>query len=123
MSIEPGQGQVQASSLHLGNTLILLPSKYETYSQLPGYLSSDTKQMPINNNCLANQTISTNMIIPGMSLELAKAPVQHVKTTLPPSIYFPGEAEIRYYLKATVNLPSFLKQNPRAVCPFDKLIL
>lgn len=51
----------------------------------------------------------------GMSLEMAKPPTSHTKTTLPPSIYFPGEAEIRYYLKCTVNLPGFLKQNPRAV--------
>jgi hypothetical protein len=45
----------------------------------------------------------------------ARAPTQHVKATLPPSIYFPGEAEIRYYLKVTVNRPSLLKENPRQV--------
>jgi hypothetical protein len=45
----------------------------------------------------------------------ARPPTQHVKATLPPSVYFPGEAEIRYYLKATVNRPSLLKENPRQV--------
>jgi hypothetical protein len=72
-------------------------------------------QVPINNACLQNQTVSTNMGFAGMSLEMAKPPTSHTKTTLPPSIYFPGEAEIRYYLKCTVNLPGILKQNPRAV--------
>ena len=28
---------------------------------------------------------------------------------------FPGEAEIRYYVKVTVNRPSLFKENPRAI--------
>ena len=51
----------------------------------------------------------------GLSLEIAKTPTKHVKTTLPPTLYFPGEAEIRYYCKVTVNRPQLLQQNPRAV--------
>jgi hypothetical protein len=54
-----------------------------------------------------------------MSLEMAKTPTQHVKQTLPPSLNgFPGEAEIRYYVKVTVNRPQFFKENPRAIANF-----
>jgi len=57
-----------------------------------------------------------------MALEVAKTPTQHVKTTLPPSLSgFPGEAEIRYYVKVTVNRPQFFKENPRAIANFTFL--
>jgi hypothetical protein len=61
-------------------------------------------------------SMGTNLSFAGFQLEMAKNPTHHVKATLPPSIYFPGEAEIRYYVKVTVNRPSLLKENPRAVC-------
>lgn len=32
---------------------------------------------------------------------------------------FPGEAEIRYYVKATVSRPNILKENARAYVPFN----
>src|SRR5947208_10264715 len=54
--------------------------------------------------------------------EFAKTPTQHIKTTLPPSLSgFPGEAEIRYYVKVTVNRPQFFKENPRAIGNFTLL--
>lgn len=41
--------------------------------------------------------------------------VKHVKKTLPPSISgFPGEAEIKYYVKATVVRPKFYQENMRS---------
>lgn len=49
----------------------------------------------------------------GLSIEVPGHPTSHVKATLPPSLYFPGEAEIRYYIKATVNRPGLLRENPR----------
>lgn len=46
----------------------------------------------------------------------------HIKATLPPSLSgFPGEAEIRYYAKVTVNRPQFFKENPRAIANFTML--
>jgi hypothetical protein len=58
----------------------------------------------------------------GIGLEVARTPTQHVKQTLPPSLNgFPGEAEIRYYVKVTVNRPQFFKENPRAVANFTFL--
>lgn len=49
-----------------------------------------------------------------------KTPHHHVKKTLPPTLVgFPGEAEIRYYVKATVSRPSLFKENARAYVPFN----
>lgn len=43
----------------------------------------------------------------------------HVKRTLPPSLSgFPGEAEIRYYVKVTVQRPSIWKENKRSAIGF-----
>jgi len=57
-----------------------------------------------------------------MALEMARTPTQHVKQTLPPSLSgFPGLAEIRYYVKVTVNRPQFFKENPRGVANFTFL--
>lgn len=54
--------------------------------------------------------------------EFAKAPTQHIKATLPPSLAgFPGEAEIRYFVKVTVNRPQFFKENPRSLANFTFL--
>jgi hypothetical protein len=54
--------------------------------------------------------------------EFARAPTHHIKTTLPPSLAgFPGEAEIRYFVKVTVNRPQFFKENPRAIANFTLL--
>ncbi|TID26476.1 hypothetical protein E6O75_ATG00969 [Venturia nashicola] len=73
-------------------------------------------KLPFNNSCSASNNLATSLNFGGFSLpiEVARPSTQHVKTTLPPSIYFPGEAEIRYFLKTTVNRPSLLKENPRA---------
>lgn len=57
-----------------------------------------------------------------MGLEVARTPTVHVKQTLPPSLSgFPGEAEIKYYVKVTVNRPQFFKENPRATANFTFL--
>jgi len=54
------------------------------------------------------------------AFEIAKPPTRHVKKTLPPTLSgFPGEAEIRYYVKVTVDRQSFFKENPRAFMPFN----
>ncbi|RDI79289.1 hypothetical protein Vi05172_g10696 [Venturia inaequalis] len=76
----------------------------------------EVHKLPFNNSCNASNNLATSLNFGGFSLpiEMARPATQHVKTTLPPSIYFPGEAEIRYFLKTTVNRPSLLKENPRA---------
>lgn len=45
-----------------------------------------------------------------------------MKTTLPPSLAgFPGEAEVKYFVKVTVNRPQFFKENPRSIANFTML--
>lgn len=62
------------------------------------------------------------MNLSGGGLEISKAPRQHVKKTLPPTLSgFPGEAEIRYFVKATVTRAYIWKENPRAYSPFNFL--
>lgn len=58
----------------------------------------------------------TNLNITGLKVEMARDTNRHVKKTLPPSLSgFPGEADIKYYVKATVIRPQFYKENLRAV--------
>lgn len=55
-----------------------------------------------------------------IGFEVAQPASRHVKKTLPPTLSgFPGEAEIRYFVKATINRKSFFKENPRAYAPFN----
>ncbi|KAL5378098.1 hypothetical protein DPSP01_009382 [Paraphaeosphaeria sporulosa] len=79
-------------------------------------------KIPLNTQCQQQNSLTTNVSFANMVPEVAKTPTQHMKGTLPPSLSgFPGEAEIRYYVKVTVNLPSFFKENPRATANFTLL--
>ncbi|KAF2200276.1 hypothetical protein GQ43DRAFT_80433 [Delitschia confertaspora ATCC 74209] len=80
-------------------------------------------KLPLNNSCRnANNSLATNVNFTGLALEVARPPTRHVKQTLPPSLNgLPGEAEIRYYVKVTVNRPQFFKENPRAWANFTFL--
>lgn len=58
----------------------------------------------------------TNLSMVGLRVEVARDTFAHVKKTLPPSLNtFPGEAEIKYYVKTTVVRPQFYKENIRSV--------
>ena len=51
-----------------------------------------------------------------LSVQFAPDTNKHVKRALPPSLSgFPGEAEIKYYVKATVVRPKFYQENLRSV--------
>ncbi|KAF1966671.1 hypothetical protein BU23DRAFT_315117 [Bimuria novae-zelandiae CBS 107.79] len=79
-------------------------------------------KIPLNAQCQQQNSLTTNVSFANVLPEVAKTPTQHIKTTLPPSLSgFPGEAEIRYYVKVTVNRPQFFKENPRAVANFTLL--
>ena len=55
---------------------------------------------------------------------MARNTDRHIKKTLPPTLSgLPGEAEIRYYVKVTVQRPAFYKENFRAVCILPRLLL
>jgi hypothetical protein len=58
----------------------------------------------------------TNLNFTGLKVEVAKDTNRHVRKTLPPSLSgFPGEADIKYFVKATIIRPQFYKENIRAV--------
>ena len=71
-------------------------------------------QLPINNNCTTNSSLLGSFN--SMRMDMAQGANAHVKKILPPSLGgMPGEAEIQYYVKATVQRPAFYKENFRAV--------
>ncbi|EME46644.1 hypothetical protein DOTSEDRAFT_70604 [Dothistroma septosporum NZE10] len=73
-------------------------------------------KLPFNNSC----DLSRNQMPMVVGLEVAKPAQRHVKKTLPPTLNgFPGEAEIRYFVKCTVNRHSIFKENARAYAPFN----
>ena len=52
----------------------------------------------------------------GLRVEMARDTNRHVKKTLPPTLTgLPGQGEIRYYVKVTVQRPAFYKENWRQV--------
>lgn len=62
------------------------------------------------------------MSISARHVELGRPAERHLKKTLPPTLSgFPGEAEIRYYVKATVTRHAFWKENPRTYLPINFL--
>jgi hypothetical protein len=80
-------------------------------------------KIPINNGC-ATHVQGLNLGIGGIRLMDLPQQLQyrHVTKTLPPSLSgFPGEAEIRYYVKVTVQRPSFFKENRRSTVGFKFL--
>ncbi|KAI9682934.1 MAG: hypothetical protein M1829_006370 [Trizodia sp. TS-e1964] len=78
--------------------------------------------LPFNNDCARPNSIYNALNFAGVRVDIAREPSRHVKKTLPPSLSgFPGEAEIRYYVKATVIRPQFYKENHRAQADFKFL--
>jgi hypothetical protein len=91
-------------------------SRYELPKKLlrGGWLTS--MQFPFNNSCSNQNSMMTNLSMVGLRVEVARDTYAHVKKTLPPSLNtFPGEAEIKYYVKTTVVRPQFYKENIRSV--------
>ncbi|KAK5678646.1 hypothetical protein LTS10_009090 [Elasticomyces elasticus] len=82
-------------------------------------------KMPFNNSCSNDRSqLAGGISITGSGLEVRQPPQRHVHKTLPPTLSgFPGEAEIRYYVKATVQRNSWYKENTRTETPFTFLPL
>ncbi|KAF1914189.1 hypothetical protein BDU57DRAFT_285458 [Ampelomyces quisqualis] len=79
-------------------------------------------KIPLNTLCQQQNSPITNVSFSNAIPEFAKAATHHIKATLPPSLAgFPGEAEIKYFVKVTVNRPQFFKENPRAIANFTLL--
>lgn len=79
-------------------------------------------KIPFNNGCAEphSQQMGLGSGFGGLGLGgLQQMQYRHVKRTLPPSLTgFPGEAEIRYYIKVTVQRPSIFKENRRSAVGF-----
>lgn len=79
-------------------------------------------KIPFNNDCHNNSLFANSNNVAGLLGEIARATSRHVKTTLPPSLSgLPGQAEIRYFVKVTVQRPAFYKENFRATATFNYL--
>ncbi len=82
-------------------------------------------KIPFNNGCSDPnaQQMGPGTGFGGFGLQgLQQLQYRHVKRTLPPSLTgFPGEAEIRYYVKVTVQRPSIFKENRRSAAGFKFL--
>ncbi|KAJ5180834.1 Arrestin-like N-terminal [Penicillium capsulatum] len=79
-------------------------------------------KFPFNNACNPNNSMLTNLNFTGLKVEMARDTNRHVKKTLPPSLSgFPGEADIKYFVKATIIRPQFYKENIRAINPLNFL--
>ncbi|KAI6092141.1 hypothetical protein F4821DRAFT_224995 [Hypoxylon rubiginosum] len=78
-------------------------------------------KVPLNNICHDPKAMSALLGIGGIggsgfrTMDGSKQlMLQHVKATLPPSLTgFPQEAEIRYYIKVTIQRPGFFRENWR----------
>ncbi|KAI1630550.1 hypothetical protein F4809DRAFT_287833 [Biscogniauxia mediterranea] len=77
-------------------------------------------KVPLNNICHDPKAMSALMGIAGFGSGFRtmdgtkQLMLQHVRATLPPSLTgFPQEAEIRYYIKVTIQRPGLFKENWR----------
>jgi hypothetical protein len=87
------------------------------YTLLAGqYVYPFKFKLPFNNNCVKNTSLLRDLKVGQLNVQFAPDTSQHVKKTLPPTLSgFPGEAEIKYYVKATVVRPKFYQENLRSV--------
>ncbi|KAL2222309.1 hypothetical protein M432DRAFT_218375 [Thermoascus aurantiacus ATCC 26904] len=95
---------------------IFPPGSNAVYTLAAGYYEYPFQfKFPFNNSCSNQNSMLTNLNVAGFKVEVARDTDRHVKKTLPPSFSgFPGMAEIRYYVKATIIRPEFYKENIRA---------
>jgi hypothetical protein len=78
-------------------------------------------KIPFNNSCMNHDDLlGLAGGFSGMGLTaMQHMNYKHVKRTLPPSLTgFPDMAEIRYYVKVTVQRPSLFKENRRSAVGF-----
>lgn len=112
--------RLQITPLLRGHISIRLSSRYADLPIQQQQPVTNACQFPFNNACSTHNSMLTNLNITGLKVEVARDTHRHVKKTLPPSLAsFPGEAEIKYFVKATIIRPQFYKENIRTVCPMS----
>lgn len=77
-------------------------------------------KIPFNNSCSNTEIPMVGMGFSGMGLSsMQQLHYRHVRRTLPPSLTgYPDMADIRYYVKVTVQRPSLFKENRRSAVGF-----
>lgn len=70
-------------------------------------------KIPFNSDCVNNTSLIKDLKVGSISVQYGQEPI-HAKLALPPTLAgYPGEAEIRYFVKATVVQPKFYQKNIR----------
>jgi hypothetical protein len=73
-------------------------------------------QLPFNNACSNNDSLLRDLKLGSLNVKFPPDTNKHVKKALPPTLGgFPGEADIRYFVKVTVVRPKFYQENLRYV--------
>lgn len=78
-------------------------------------------KIPFNSDCINNTSSFKDLKVGQLSVQFGQEPL-HAKLPLPPSLGgYPGEAEIKYFVKATVVRPKFYQENLRNETPLTFL--
>lgn len=78
-------------------------------------------KIPFNSDCTNNTSLMKDLKVGQLRVEFGQEPL-HAKLPLPPSLGgYPGEAEIKYFVKATVVRPKFYQENLRNEVPITFL--
>lgn len=74
-------------------------------------------KIPFNSDCVTNTNFIKDLKVGQLSVQFGQEPL-HAKFPLPPTLSaYPGEAEIKYFVKATVVRPKFYQQALRNELP------
>lgn len=74
-------------------------------------------QLPVESDCNSSNSALKNLSVGPVSLQYGQEPV-HIKAMLPPSLAgYPGEVEVKYYVKATIVRPKLWQENIRSETP------
>ncbi|CAG8366341.1 unnamed protein product [Penicillium salamii] len=125
----PSIGSSKTQILYKVATVFPTPGVMQNGSPAPSYTFAAGNyeypfqfKFPFNNSCNSTNSMLTNLNFSGLKVEVAKDTNRHVRKTLPPSLSgFPGEADIKYFVKATVIRPQFYKENIRSIMPLNFL--
>ena len=74
-------------------------------------------KIDFNSDCVNNTSLIKDLKLGALSVQYGQEPM-HAKLPLPPTLSgYPGEAEIKYFVKATVVRPKFYQENLRNEVP------
>lgn len=109
-------------SAELRQPTLYTTNRTSQYTLLRGQYEYPFKfKIPFNSDCIENTSIIKDLKVGALSVQYGQEPI-HAKLPLPPSMGgLPGEAEIKYFVKATVVRPKFYQENIRNEVPITFL--